>query len=85
VVGSAQVALVFLSLPLHWGPLAQSDLDQASAEAATEEAAGKLPAPGIFQLLCIPDVFMPMLSLFVLCIAWVFYEPDLAHHLSSVC
>ena len=26
---------------------------------------------------------MPMLSLFVLCIAWVFYEPDLAHHLSS--
>lgn len=35
-------------------------------------------------MILIPDVFMAMLSAFVICIAWVFYEPAITEHLSTV-
>jgi len=36
------------------------------------------------KIILIPDVFMAMLSTFVISIAFVFYEPALTEHLSTV-
>jgi hypothetical protein len=72
---------MMVSLPLLKSPSSPfNPTDQTSAQLSDEEG----PAPGIFQLLFIPDVLMAMLSLFVVCVGWTFYEPDLANHLSTV-
>jgi hypothetical protein len=57
---------------------------KSSTRLSDDEEEQNDPAPGIFQLLFIPDVFMAMLSLFVYCMAFTFYEPALATHLSTV-
>uniref|UniRef100_A0A1I8BBB0 MFS domain-containing protein n=1 Tax=Meloidogyne hapla TaxID=6305 RepID=A0A1I8BBB0_MELHA len=76
VVGSAQILIVLASLPFYRGLLSEgSEISNVKQE---EEK-----SPGIFRMLLIPDVFMAMLSSFVICVAWVFYEPDLTEHLST--
>ncbi|KAF7639383.1 MFS domain-containing protein [Meloidogyne graminicola] len=76
VVGSAQLFLVLASLPFYKG-LLSNDSEMSIINKDEENS------PGIFKMILMPNVFMAMLSAFVICIAWVFYEPDLTEHLST--
>nr|CAD2131083.1 unnamed protein product [Meloidogyne enterolobii] len=76
VVGSAQLLLVLGVLPFYRGLLSEGS--ETSNVKQQEEK-----SPGIVKMILIPDVFMAMLSSFVICIAWVFYEPAITEHLST--
>jgi len=77
VVGSVQLLLVLGALPFYRGLLSEGS-DTLNVKQHEEKS------PGIVKMILIPDVFMAMLSSFVICIAWVFYEPAITEHLSTV-
>uniref|UniRef100_A0A915N0K8 Major facilitator superfamily (MFS) profile domain-containing protein n=1 Tax=Meloidogyne javanica TaxID=6303 RepID=A0A915N0K8_MELJA len=76
VVGSVQLLLVLGALPFYRGLLSEGS-DTLNVKQHEEKS------PGIVKMILIPDVFMAMLSAFVICIAWVFYEPAITEHLST--
>nr|CAD2131080.1 unnamed protein product [Meloidogyne enterolobii] len=76
VVGSAQLLLVLVALPFYRGLLSEGS-DTLNVKQQEEKS------PGMVKIILIPDVFMAMLSTFVISIAFVFYEPALTEHLST--